>query len=78
METTDEQILLSEISKDGKLADIIDKAEKEAIKKASELEYIGEDKRRLINSYKFSALNENTNYRVFDFNGAFNLSLIHI
>ena len=72
VETTDEQILLSEISKDGKLADIIDKAEKEAIKKASELEYIGEDKRRLINSYKFSALNENTNYRVFDFNGAFN------
>jgi len=71
-ETTDEQIMLSEISKDAKLADIIDKAEKDAMKKASQLDYVGEDKRRLINSYKFSALNENTNYRVFDFNGAFN------
>lgn len=71
-ETTDEQILLSEISRNPKLSEIIDQAEKAGEEKATELEYVGEDKRRLVNSYKFSALNENTNYRVFDFSGAFN------
>lgn len=72
VESTDEQILLSEVAQNPKLGSIIEKAEKEGEAKAAELEYVGEDKRRLIASYKFSALNENTNYRVFDFSGAFN------
>jgi hypothetical protein len=72
VESSDEQILLSEVAQNPKLGSIIEKAEKEGEAKAIELEYVGEDKRRLIASYKFSALNENTNYRVFDFSGAFN------
>jgi len=71
-EVTDEQILQSELSFNPALASIIEKAEKEGQDKANELEYASEDKRRLIASYKFTALNENTNYRVFDFSGAFN------
>jgi hypothetical protein len=50
------------------------KGEKEGTKKAEELGYSGADKRRVIESYRFSALNFATNYRVFDLNGGWSSS----
>jgi len=43
--------------------------EKDGKVKAEELDYSGADARRVIESYRFSALNFATNYRVFDFDG---------
>ena len=43
--------------------------EKDGKVKAEELDYSGADARRVIESYRYSALNFATNYRVFDFDG---------
>lgn len=45
----------------------IDKGEKAGRDKASELGYSGASKNKIINSYKFAALNYATNYRVFTY-----------
>ncbi len=68
---TDEQILAAEISANPSVRKAVEKAESEGNAKANELEYTGDDKRRVVESYKFLALNEATNYRVFDLNGGF-------
>ena len=39
--------------------------------KATELGLSGGEKNRVLDAYKFAALNKNTNYRVFDFGGGF-------
>ena len=66
--SADAQILENEISLAPNLKAIIDKAESEGTKKAMELGYTGTAKRNLIESYRFSALNFNTNYRVAEMN----------
>jgi hypothetical protein len=57
-----------------KVQEAIVKGEKRGLQKAEDLGYSGGDKRRVIDSYRFSALNFATNYRVFDFNGGWNSS----
>jgi hypothetical protein len=49
----------------------IEKAKKKAAQKAFELELTGIAKQRVEDAYAFAALNRNTNYRVFDYNGGF-------
>lgn len=68
----DEAILQNEISQNPTLKEAVDKGEKEGKAKAEELGYSGSDRRRVIDSYRFSALNRNTDYRVFDYNGGWN------
>ena len=63
-----------ELSQNPKLEAIISKGESKGREKAKELDYSGKDKHRVIESYKFSALNRNTNYRVFDMNGGWGSS----
>ena len=46
----------------------IEKGERDGKTKADELGYSGAAKRKVIESYRFSALNFATNYRVFDYN----------
>lgn len=46
----------------------VDKGEREGKQKADELGYSGNSKRRVVDAYRFSALNFATNYRVFDYN----------
>ena len=70
-EQADEQILQIETTESKAVNAIVAKGEKEGNAKANELEYTGDDKTRVINSYKFAALNNATNYRVFDFSGGF-------
>ncbi len=67
----DEQILQMELAANPKLAGIINKAESEGKRKAEELGAEGEAKRRIIAAQKFMALNENSNYKVFDLSGGF-------
>ena len=62
----DLKIIDMEINENPVLQKLIDKGAKKGENKADDLEYSGKDKRRVIDSYKFSALNENTNYRVYD------------
>jgi len=54
---------------DPSVAKEVSAAEKVGKAKAAELEYLTADARRVIDSYRFSALNFATNYRVFDFDG---------
>jgi hypothetical protein len=70
----DRQVMDAEIKEDPKLEAIIKKGEKKGVAKAEELDYVGKDKRRVIDSYKFAALNQNTNYRVFDVAGSWQSS----
>lgn len=70
-ESSDDQIMQLETSQNKAVNDAVLEGEKEGEAKANELEYTGDDKTRVINSYRFSALNNATNYRVFDFNGGF-------
>jgi hypothetical protein len=51
------------------VAKAIDAAQKAGKLKAEELDYSGADARRVVDSYRFAALNFATNYRVFDFDG---------
>ena len=71
---TDLIILDTEINQNPTLAIAINEGKIRGEKKAAELEYSGKDKRRVIDSYIFSALNMNTNYRVFDMNGGWGSS----
>ncbi|MFA7272959.1 MAG: YfhO family protein [Crocinitomicaceae bacterium] len=64
-------ILNQELTENPSLKKQIDQAVSNGAKKAEELELSGIAKQRVIDSYAFSALNRNTNYRVFDFNGGF-------
>lgn len=63
---TDYQILDAE-RVDPKVNAAIDAGEKEGITKAEELGYTGANKSRVIDVYKFAALNFATNYRVFTY-----------
>ena len=68
----DRSIMESEIAQNSFLRGLITKAELEGSSKAMELELSGAAKTRVIDAYKFAALNRNTNYRVFDMSGGFN------
>jgi hypothetical protein len=46
----------------------VDQGEREGRQKADDLAYSGNSKRRVVDAYRFSALNFATNYRVFDYN----------
>ncbi len=70
-EQADDQILASEIAQNKLVSKAVSIGEREGISKANELEYSGADKDRVVNSYKFMALNNATNYRVFDMDGGF-------
>jgi hypothetical protein len=70
-EKADLQIMEME-AMDPKVNNEIEKGESDGAKMADELGYTGGDKRRVIDSYRFSALNMATNYRVFDLNGGWN------
>ncbi len=70
----DEQILANELQLNPALKSKVDKAVREGKLLADELGYTGMARNNLINSYRFSALNMNTNYRVFDLNGGFSSS----
>jgi hypothetical protein len=70
-EKADLQIMEME-AMDPKVNKEIEKGESDGDKMADELGYTGGDKRRVIDSYRFSALNMATNYRVFDLNGGWN------
>ncbi|MDB0063049.1 YfhO family protein, partial [Crocinitomicaceae bacterium] len=67
-------IMDAELSENPSLKSKIDQGAKLGNEKAEELDYSGADKSRVINDYKFAALNECTNYRVFDFDGGFGSS----
>lgn len=64
--SADEQILANELAEKPALKGIIDKAEREGRAKADELGYTGTAKRNVVDSYRFSALNFASNYRVAD------------
>ena len=70
-EKADLQIMEME-AMDPKVNKEIERGERDGSKMADELGYTGGDKRRVIDSYRFSALNMATNYRVFDLNGGWN------
>lgn len=69
--TADMQILESELAANPSLSAKIEEGVREGRNKADELGVTGAERRRIEDSYKFSALNRNTNYRVFDFGGGF-------
>jgi hypothetical protein len=68
----DRNIMENELAQNPALRGLISKAETEGVSKAMELELSGAAKTRVIDAYKFAALNRNTNYRVFDMSGGFN------
>jgi len=70
-EAEDDQIIQIETAENKMVNSAVLKGEKAGLLKASELEYTGDDKRRVVDSYRFNALNNATNYRVFDFSGGF-------
>ncbi|XOV68131.1 MAG: YfhO family protein [Fluviicola sp.] len=65
----DRQIMEAELQGNEALAQKIAKAEKLAKAEADEMELEGPGRQRMIDSYKFFALNMNTNYRVLDYDG---------
>jgi hypothetical protein len=65
----DTAIMYLESINNSAVAKAIDAAQKQGKLKAEELDYSGADARRVIDSYRFAALNFATNYRVFDFDG---------
>lgn len=71
---TDVVIMDTEVGQNPAVAAAVNEGKIKGEKKAAELGYTGKDKRRVIDSYKFSALNMNTNYRVFDMNGGWGSS----
>ncbi len=70
-EAVDEEIMKLEIAQNPSLYPKILKSENEAKKIAEDLGAEPDVKRRIINGYRFSALNANTNYRVFDLSTGF-------
>ena len=68
---SDQKIMEYELTENPSLKSVVAKGEQLGMQKASELEYVGIPRMNAINSHKFYALNSATNYRVFDFNGAF-------
>jgi hypothetical protein len=70
-EAADEDIMRMELEQNPSLNAVVQKGEQEGKRVANELEAEGETKRRIINSYRFSALNEATNYKVFDLSSGF-------
>ncbi len=67
----DEKIMENELSLNPTLKPIIEKAKREGSQKANDLGYTGLVKKNVVDSYRFSALNFETSYRVFDMNGGF-------
>lgn len=65
----DLDILNAELAENPELSELIAAGEREGIKKADELGYVGAEKRRVVDAYRFSALNMNTDYRVFEIDG---------
>lgn len=70
----DYQIMEMEMATNSSLAAKIEKAGREANTSAVELGYTGQTRTNMIDAAKFSALNFNSNYRVFDQMGGFNSS----
>ncbi len=70
----DLEIMQSELSENPELTAIVEAGAERGEKKADELGITGIGKRRIIDSYKFMALNSNTNYRVFELNNAWGSS----
>ena len=70
----DLEIMNSELAENPELGQIIASGESKGKKRAAELECTGVSKARVIDSYKFAALNRATNYRVFDYNGGWGSS----
>jgi hypothetical protein len=73
-ETADLEILSLETATNSNLASHIQKIEKFAKDKASTLEATGREVSNVLDAYKFGALNEKTNYRVYEMSGGFNSS----
>lgn len=71
-EEGDLTILEMETQANPKLKQQVDAGRREGRRKAEELGAVGGEQRRIENAYAFAALNANTNYRVFDYSGAFN------
>ncbi len=69
----DEKILEME-SVDPNVKKAIEKGERLGKEKADDLGYVGNAKRRVVDSYKYMALSYATNYRVFDMNGGWSSS----
>lgn len=65
----DQQIMNMELAQNPDLKKAIDEGEKLGKEKAQELGYRSGDKSRVVESYKFQALNMATNYRVMEFDG---------
>lgn len=68
----DESIMEMEVLGDEKLKSKIKKGEKHGLEVASELEYEGDYKRRIVDFYRFRALAAATNYRVVDLKRGWN------
>lgn len=62
----DREIMNYELAENPDLKKVLDEGEKLGRKKADELGYKSGDKGRVIDAYKFQALNMNTNYRVLE------------
>ncbi|MES2587395.1 MAG: YfhO family protein [Bacteroidota bacterium] len=78
--SADVQILEMETSLSPNLTMKVAEGEKQGKSKALELNLSGNEKNRVVDAYKFAALNRNSNYRVFDFTGGFssaNASYFH-
>jgi hypothetical protein len=69
--TADDQIMANELNLNPSLNAKVEKAGREGAQKANDLGYTGLAKKNVVDSYRFSALNFETNYRVFDMNGGF-------
>jgi len=70
----DEQILEIETNSNPDVAKAVAEGEKLGKAKADKLGYVGAAKRRVVDGYRFQALNYATNYRVFDLNGGWTSS----
>lgn len=71
-EEGDAAIMDAELAQNPALAKKINAGKKEGAAKAIELGATASEKRRIVDAYAFAALNENTNYRVFDYVDGFN------
>ena len=69
---SDYKILEDQTNRNPSIKSKLKIAEKEGTEKSLDLDLSGPSKRKVIDSYTFSCLNRNTNYRVFDFNEGFN------
>lgn len=72
--SADEAILQNEIKLNPGLEAKIKEGERKGKDKADRKGISGSVRRRVIDSYRFSVLNRNTNYRVFDYNGGWGSS----